>query len=216
MKKEILIIVSALIFSIIIGYLTNDLLLGTLTLATGLLSSYYASIGKRINYILGLINFLLIGYVSFVNHLYGLFFFDIFVFVPLQIKGYLAWSKHLKDNVVKVRKFTLKKGILITIICFLASLIIGYLLTLIPFQRLAFLDSASNVLDICSYVLFILRYKESWYVGLIGHIVFIAIWVFTFIDKGSNSLLMIIVGITYFLLGIYGIYKWDKIGKEIK
>lgn len=103
-KKNIIIIIICIVISIISGIITNDILVGGLILASGLLCAYFASEGKRVNYILGLINYLLMGYVSFKNNLFGIFFFYIFIFSPLQIHGFISWKRNLnKDNNVKVR-----------------------------------------------------------------------------------------------------------------
>lgn len=105
-KRNIIVIIGCTLLSIVSGILTNDLIVGGIILFTGLLCSYFASEGKRINYILGLINYLLMGYVSFKNNLFGIFFFYIFVFSPLQIYGFISWKKNLNgDNNVKVRQF---------------------------------------------------------------------------------------------------------------
>lgn len=79
--------------SIISGILSSDIMIGSTILATGLLCAYFASEGKRINYILGFINYLLMGYVSFKNNLFGIFFFYLFIFSPLQIHGFFSWKK---------------------------------------------------------------------------------------------------------------------------
>ena len=97
-KKYIIITVICTALSIISGILTKDLIIGGTILLTGLLCAYFASEGKRVNYILGLINYLLMGYVAFKNNLYGIFFFYIFVFSPLQIKGFFTWKKSLNIN----------------------------------------------------------------------------------------------------------------------
>ena len=78
-KKNIIITIICIIISIISGILANDLIIGGIILATGLLCAYYASEGKRVNYILGLINYILMGYVSFKNNLFGILFFYIFI-----------------------------------------------------------------------------------------------------------------------------------------
>ena len=97
-KKYIIITFICLLMSIIFGIVAKDLIVGGTILATGLLCAYFASEGKRINYILGLINYLLMGYVAFKNNLFGIFFFYIFVFAPLQVNGYLSWNKNLDNN----------------------------------------------------------------------------------------------------------------------
>ncbi len=67
-KKYIIITLMCLIISIVSGIISNDLLIGGTILLTGLLCAYFASEGKKINYILGLINYLLMCYVAFKNN----------------------------------------------------------------------------------------------------------------------------------------------------
>ena len=111
-KKNFIVTILCLIVSLITGFIFNDLIIGGSILFTGLLCAYFASEGKRINYILGLINYLLMSYVAFKNNLFGIFFFYIFIFSPLQVNGFISWNKNLnKDNNVNVREFTLKNSI---------------------------------------------------------------------------------------------------------
>lgn len=53
-KKYIIITFICLLMSIIFGIVAKDLIVGGTILATGLLCAYFASEGKRINYILDL------------------------------------------------------------------------------------------------------------------------------------------------------------------
>lgn len=208
-KKNLLITIICIVFSVISGVITDDLLVGGIILATGLLCAYFASEGKRINYILGLINYLFMGYVAFKNNLYGIFFFYLFVFSPSQIIGYFNWNKNLDhDNNVKVRGFTLKNSIIIIFSCILGSLLLGYLLTLIPGQRLAFLDSTSNCINLCGVILMILRFKESWWLWLINNVIDLVIWIITALSHGEGSMMMLLVSIGYLLINIYGLIKW--------
>lgn len=209
-KKYFVITCICVIISLISGIISNDIIIGGTILLTGLLCAYFASEGKRINYILGLINYLLMGYVSFKNNLYGIFFFYIFIFSPLQVQGFVTWNKNLdEEKNVKVREFTLKNSIIITLSCIVGSLLLGYLLTLIPGQRLAFMDASSNCINLCGVILMILRFKESWWLWLINNIIDLSIWIITFINKGEGSEMMLLVSIGYLLINIYGIIKWN-------
>lgn len=209
-KKYFIITCICIIISIISGMLSHDLLIGGSILLTGLLCAYFASEGKRINYILSLINYLLMGYVSFKNNLYGIFFFYIFVFSPLQIQGFFTWKNNLnKDKNVKVRQFTLKNSFIITISCVLGSFLLGYLLNLIPNQRLAFMDATSNCINLCGVILMILRFKECWWVWLTNNIIDLAIWIITAVNNGLQSLMMLLASIGFLLINIYGIFKWN-------
>lgn len=216
-KKYIIITCICVIISLISGIISNDIIVGGTILLTGLLCAYFASEGKRIDYILGLINYLLMGYVSFINHLYGIFFFYIFIFSPLQVKGFVNWNKNLdEEKKVKVREFTLKNSIIITLSCIVGSLLLGYLLTLIPNQRLVFMDASSNCINLCGVILMILRFKESWWLWLINNVLDLSIWVITFINKGKGSTMMLLVSIGYLLINIYGIIKWYIEAKKIE
>lgn len=214
-KKYIIITCICIIISLISGIISNDIIIGGTILLTGLLCAYFASEGKRINYILGLINYLLMGYVSFKNNLYGIFFFYIFIFSPLQVRGFVTWNKNLdEEKNVKVREFTLRNSIIIILSCIVGSLLLGYLLTLIPSQRLALMDASSNCINLCGVILMILRLKESWWLWLVNNVIDLSIWLITFINKGEGSTMMLLVSIGYLIINIYGIIKWNIEAKK--
>lgn len=220
-KKELIIIFFSFVLSVITGIISEDLIIGGSILFTSLLCSYYASVGKKVSYILGFINYLIMGYVSFKNNLFGLFFFYIFIFSPLQINGFISWRNNEdENNNVKVREFTFKNSILIVSLCILGSLLLGYLLTLIPNQNLAFMDASSNCINLCGVILMILRFKESWWVWLANNIIDLIIWIIIFINNGTNSFMMLLSSLAYLLINVFGIIKWNirirktKISKE--
>ena len=215
MKKENTIILICLILSLISGILSKDLLMGGTILFSGLLCAYLTSIGKKSNYIWGLINYILMGIVSFKNNLYGIFFFYLFIFSPLQIQGYLSWNKNIDDNKhVKVREFTLSNSILITSSCIIGSIALGFLLSLIPSQVLSFMDATSNCINLCGIILMILRFKEAWWIWLINNIIDLSIWIIITINHGENSTMMLLTSIGYLLINIYGMIKWQKATKH--
>ena len=184
-------------------------------MVTGLLCAYFASEGKRVNYILGLINYILMGYVSFKNNLFGIFFFYIFIFSPLQIHGYISWKKNLDSNEnVKVREFNLKNSIIITLSCIVGSFALGYFLSLIPGQRLAIMDASSNCINLCGVILMILRFKEAWWLWLANNIIDLIIWIITTMNNGTGSIMMLLVSIGYLLINIYGVIKWNIDAKK--
>lgn len=216
-KKYFIVTIVCLIISVVTGILSNDLLIGGTILLTGQLCAYFASEGKRINYVIGLINYLLMGYVAFKNNLFGIFFFYLFVFSPLQVKGFITWNKNLNnDNNVKVREFTFKNSIIITLSCIVGSLLLGYLLTLIPSQRLAFMDASSNCINLCGVILMILRFKEAWWIWLINNIIDLIIWIITTTNGGDGAIMMLLVSIGYLLINIYGVVRWNIEAKKAK
>ena len=216
-RKYLIVTLVCIIISIISGILSNDLIVGGANLATALLCAYFSSEGKRISYILGLINYLLIGYVSWKNNLYGLFIFGVIICPIFQIQGFISWSKNLNDDKsVKVREFTLKNSIIITLLCIIGSFILSYLLTLIPGQRIALMDASSNIINMCGVILMILRFKESWWIWLVNNIIDLGIWIITVIEHGEGSIMMLLVSIGYLVINIYGIIKWSIEAKKEK
>ena len=203
-----------IIFSIICGILSKDYLLGTLTLITGLLNSYYASIGKTYNYIFGGIYTLLSAYISYQNGLYGIAMLSLIVYFPSQIQGYLSWKKSSQNNEVEIRGFNAKNSIIITLSCIIGSIILGLILSKIPTQQLAFMDSSSNILNLCGIILMNLRFKECWIIWLFNNTIDLSIWIIQFIKHGQNSTMMLLVSLGYLLINIYGLIKWIKLSKK--
>lgn len=213
-KKNILYTVIIILFSLICGILTKDYFIGTLTLVCGLLNAYYASIGKSYNYIFGALFCLFNAYVSYINGLYGIALLSVIVFFPSQIYGYINWIKNKnKNNEVIVRGFTFKNSIIIISSCILGSLLFGFLLTKIPNQQLAFLDSSSNIINLCGIILMNLRFKECWIIYLFNNTIDLSIWIINVIKASPNSIMMLLSSIGYLLINIYGIIKWYKLKK---
>ena len=198
-----------IIFSIVCGIITKDYFLGTATLMCGLLNGYYASTRKVCNYVFGLLFCVFNLYVSYINGLYGIFAFSLIIFIPSQIQGFISWLKNRnKNNEVIVRHFDLKTSLIVIVSSILGSLGLGYLLTKVPGQNLAFLDSSSTILNVCSIVLMNLRYKEFWIIYLFNNIVDLIIWSINVCYGTPNAMMMLIVSIGYLLMNIYGLYKW--------
>ena len=198
-----------IIFSIVCGIITKDYFLGTATLMCGLLNGYYASTRKVCNYVFGLLFCIFNLYISYINGLYGIFAFSLIIFIPSQIQGFISWLKNRnKNNEVIVRHFDLKTSLIVIVSSLLGSLGLGYLLTKVPGQNLAFLDSTSTILNVCSIVLMNLRYKEFWIIYLFNNIVDLIIWSINVCYGTPNAMMMLIVSIGYLLMNIYGLYKW--------
>ncbi len=211
MSKNKVCTILIILFSILCGIISKDYFLGTLILISGLLNSYYASIGKTYNYIFGSLYCLLSAYVCYINGLYGIAILSVIIYFPLQIQGYISWLKKKdNNNEVKIRKFTLKNSIIIVSSCIVGSVLLGLLLTKILTQQLAFLDSSSNIINLCGIILMNLRFQECWVVWLFNNSVDLLIWIINFINKSSSATMMLLVSIGYLLINIYGLYNWVK------
>lgn len=216
-KKNMIVIIVSAIISIIIGIISKDAIIGSLILFTSIMNSYLASIGKKESYITGLISSILTSYVSLKNNLYGLFFFYLIIFAPMQVYGYINWKNNEDDSKnVKIRAFTIKNSLIIIFACIIGSFLLGYLLTLIPNQKLAFLDASSNIINLCAVILMILRFNESWWIWLFNNIIDLIIWSVTFKNNGMAAFSMFTSSLIYLIINVYGIIKWNKKLKDDK
>lgn len=208
-KYTTIISIIIIVFSFVMGIISNDIYLGFLALSSGLLNIWLQSIGKSSNYIFGCIYNIANAYISYINNMYGLFLLSLILYLPLNIYGFISWSKHKNtDNIIKFRKFKKSKSIFIIISSIITSFVFGFILGIIPSQRLEFLDSTSNVLNIFGMILLNNRLNEGWYVLLGNNIIDLIIWIILFINKGPNSFMMLIVSTGYLIINIYGIYRW--------
>ena len=192
-----------------------NIIVGISLVIVSTLNGYYASKFKRSNYIFGLLNYLLMGYVAFKNNIYGMFIFYIFIFSPMQLVGFINWKKNQDNNKnVIVRAFSRKNRIILITTCIVFSLVLASILNRIPNAKFTYLDSFSNIINLSGVILMILRFNESWLLWLINNIIDLIIWSNVVIIGGSYSIFMLISSIIYLIINIYGIIKWDNRIKE--
>ena len=209
-KKYSQIIVPALVYfiSIIIGFLSQNTIIGIIVLITGILNSYYASIGSKINFPLGIINNLALSYIAFKNNNYGLVIFNILLFMPINIKGYFEWNKNSNKNIVQNRSLGFKKGIVTIILSISMGIFIAYLLQLIPKEQLSYLDAFTNVISFMAGILLMLRYNESWILYLVNNVLDLTLWSINFNRGGFDSLMVLLMSVMYLAINIYALFKW--------
>ena len=189
-------------------------IISILIIVTSLLNALLASNFKRINYVYDFICYTLMGIVAYQNQIYGMFFFYIFIFAPLQIYGYIKWGKNKnKSNELITRSFSPQNRIITIISCIILSLSLAFLLRKIPGARFTYLDAFSNIINLCGVVLLALRFNESWWLWLINNIIDVILWNNVYHLSGSYSASMLLSSTIYLIVNIYGIYKWNSKNK---
>ena len=209
-SNEFLIPLLVCIISIIIGLTSKNTFIGIIVLITGILNAYYGSIGNKINFPIGVINNLALSYVSFKNHNFGLVIFNLFLFMPINIRGYFEWDKNSTNEKVENRGLGIKKGSVTIIISILSGLLIAFLLELIPGERLSYLDSFTNVISFMAGILLMLRYYESWILYLVNNVLDLTLWFINFNEKGFDSFMVLLMSIIYLTINIYALLKWRE------
>ena len=208
--KEYLVAVLTVVISLILGIIFDDYIWGTLTLIFGFLNAYYMALGKWQNYIFGILFTLTYAYICTINGLYGWLIFSVILYLPVQIFGIVNWFKNKTDEEVNVRSFTLKNSLIICGSVLVGSFVLGYLLSLIPSQNLAFLDSTSQIINICGVILVSIRFRECWYLWLANNFIDAIIWIVNVTRDSSNSEMTLITSIMFLIMNVIGLIFWIK------
>ena len=207
--RDIIVVSLSLAFSLILGIIAKDIILSLLCTFTALMGFYFAARGNKINYLFEIVNYVAMAYFAFKNHLFGTFSMYVFICIPLNIAGFITWKNNTKeDDVVAMRKFDLKTSAIVVSLCLVSSVLLGYILSLIPTQQMSFLDASSNCINIAGVILFNLRYIETWYVWLVNNILDMVIWTIVLVNGGPGSIIMFVTALVYLLLNFYGIINW--------
>lgn len=214
--KDVIIIVASLIISLLLGVVFDDYIWGALTLAFGFLNAYYMAIGRWENYIYGILFTLTYAYICTINGLYGWLIFTIIFYLPVQIFGIVNWFKNKTEDSVEMKSFNLKNSIIICSSIFVGSAILGFLLSLIPSQNLAFLDSTSQIINVSGVVLVSIRFKECWYVWLANNFIDTTIWIVNTINGTANAEMTLITSIMYLVMNVVGLVCWIKTERKQK
>ena len=209
--REFLVVFFTLAISILLGIVFDDYIWGSLTLIFGFLNSYYMAIGKWQNYIFGILFTITYTYICAINGLYGWLIFSLVFYLPVQIYGIVNWFKNKEDEQVQMKSFTWKNSLIICSLVILGSTLLGFLLSLIPNQNLAFLDSTSQIINICGVILVAIRFRECWYVWLANNIIDLSIWIVNIINHTPNSEMALITSIMYLVMNIIGVIKKNEI-----
>ena len=141
--------------------------------------------------------------------------FNLFLFMPINIKGYFEWNNNSNKDLVENRGLGVKKGIITIITSIIIGLIVAYLLGLIPGERLTYLDSFTNVISFIAGILLMLRYNESWILYLINNVLDLILWIINYSSGGFDSLMVLLMSIMYLLINIYALFKWRSTDEKL-
>ncbi len=214
--KNIVLPIGIVFISIVFAIVFNDFGLGILTLLFGFLNAYYMAIGKWYNYLYGIAFSVTYSITSAFNGFYGFAIFTVIIYTPIQIVGLVNWFKKRERGDVLVKSLGVKTDILLTLFVVLGSLLVGFLLGLIPTQNLPYLDAVSQILNLSGIILSCLRLSEQWIIFLFNNIADLAIWITNCLRGGPNAQMMLVVSIMYLVMNIYGWIYWVSLERKQK
>ena len=187
-----------------------------ITLICGTLSAYYMAIGKWYSYVFGLGHAVFYAYNGAINGLFGLLIFTAVFYVPLNIWGIINWFKNKQPDHVNMKGMTSKQAVFLCTAIVVLSVGVGFLLSLIPTQQLAFLDSTSQIINLCGVILGTLRFREAWFIWLFNNSIDLAIWIINTVKHTANAEMMLVTVATLLILNVIGLVNWVKIVNKEK
>jgi len=181
---------------------------------SGIFCVVLAAKGKISNWVYGIVNCILYGYLAYRSGYYGDSIINILYFLPTQFIGLMFWKTRLrsesKDD-VKMRKLTAKQGIVILLISLIVAVGFGLCLhfvdnwflvlmkrnvSIYSYFELVFgpgavlvgplLDSTTEVTQILAQILMVLAFAEQWVFWIITNIITIIMWVIVIVADPST------------------------------
>ena len=212
-KFTIIYFISTFILSFGLGILFKDkFLMGSTTLYLGFVQTYFMTKGKWYEEFFGMLETIMSTTVYVFACMYGSAIFSVLIYIPLSIFSIINWKKHENNDVVKLNKMTISKSLITILLVVICTVILSFLLSLIPTQRLAFWDACDVILNICGILLIALRYKEGWIVWILCNIVELTIWIIALLKGYSqNAVMMIIMSLIYIGLNVWGYISFIKL-----
>ena len=208
---EKLFMLSMLLVQIVVFCIVPDTPLGIISGISGVISVVLCAKGKISFYFIGFVQTISYLFLAWQNRFYGEVLENIFYLVTM-IWGIFVWKKNMEKNDdgtsdVKAKKFTPMQWLLSVVGTIIATIAIGYVLTLIGSAQ-AYTDAATNVMAIFAQLLMVRRYREQWIWWIIIDVFCIKMW----FVAGNWS--MVAMYIAWTANCVYGWHNWSKLNRQ--
>lgn len=202
-----LFLLGMLLLQIAVFFFCPDSILGIIAGISGVISVVLCAKAKISFYFIGFVQTISYLFLAWQNRFYGEVMENIFYLVTM-VWGIFIWKDNYKTDSndsqqVETRRFTPVQWIFSVIATAIATVAMGYALTLIGSAQ-AYTDACTNVLAIFAQILMIRRYREQWLWWLVIDVLCIKLW----FVAGNWS--MVAMYIAWTINCIYGWVNWSK------
>ena len=203
-----IIIACSIILTLSIYWKEN--IIGIVSSISGILCVILTGKGKLSSYIFGMINTVLYSIIAFSAKYYGEFMLNVFYYIPMNIVGFVLWSRNMNSENKEVIKTKLdnKYKIIIFGFSFISIFIYGFILKKLG-GSLPFVDSASTVFAITAQILCVKRCTEQWIMWILVNILNIYIWYINF-ARGGDNIATLLMWSVYLVNAVFMFIKWYR------
>ena len=179
--------------------------------------------GKIIGIWINIIDCLLYGVIAYFNQAYGELIKGVLIHNAFNVYGLVCWSssaKQTSDNNFSVRKFSLKRSLIIYPAFVAVTVGLYFILKAVGTNK-AFLAALVFSTSIMIKYLQMTKFRESWYFALACYCLNIVMWSAILVDgisKNNDWSVLPTVGgsIGNFINSINGLIVWNKLSKQSK
>ena len=195
---------------IINAIFTQDSPIAVTSAICGITYTFIAGKGKISCYIFGVIGSSFYCYLAFKNALWGNLALYLCYYIPMQILGFIRWSKHLNSKTNEIIKKSLPNTerlwlSLTTLLFTTIAIITLHLLN----DTNPIIDGITTIFSITGMYLTVRRAIEQWFIWMIVNFLSTIMWL-NILLQGEKVYATIIMWATYFILSIYFYYEWKK------
>ncbi|MBQ7567459.1 nicotinamide mononucleotide transporter [bacterium] len=186
----------------------TDTWIGILSALTGIANVILNGKGKLSTYLFGVVNVALYSYIAFRSKFYGTVMLYSCYFLPMNIYGFIAWSRHLDSEIYEVEKRRLNQrwhwllAGTVVLITALGGLGLDRLQGTMPY-----LDAFVTALSIVAMAASVQRCLEQWILWIIADIVTAAMWFIEY-SAGSSNIATLLMWILFVINGAIMYYRW--------
>ena len=191
---------------------------GSVAAITGVVCVVMVAKGNILNYLFGLINVTLYGYISYKAALYGDAALNILYNLPMQFVGWFIWIRRRENPesvTVTSRVMNGKQRVMLGFLSFVLVVLVGFCLKYLNDPQ-PFKDSATTVLSVIAMFLMVRAYMEQWVLWVVVNVISVIMWIIAFINGEMHSMLMVIMWIFYLTNSINGWYTWLHLSRSEK
>lgn len=217
-EKTLLFVATTLM--VVLSIIWKDSPIGLISSITGIISVILCAKGKISNYVVGTIYVSTYAIIAFQNKFYGEVMLNMLYYIPMNIIGFVMWSKVAKKKVEETNEVITRslsgKAKLITLGVGLVAIVLYWQLLNLMGGNLAFIDSVTTITSIIAMYLQVTRYTESWLMWIIVNITSIILWIVAMTTGDSNNITILLMWSAYLVNSSYGYINWKKLEKKVE
>jgi nicotinamide mononucleotide transporter len=211
---EVLWILVSTITILVLSLYWEENLFGIIMAISGVIWVVLSGSGNLSSYIVGMGITIIYAEMSFGAKYYGEVMLNLLYYAPMNVVGWIMWSKHINKDTKEVKKRRMKgKGLIFVL---MGSAVGVYVYGLVLEQMggtLPLVDSMSTVLSVVAQILCVKRFMEQWILWIIIDVVTVIMWIYAFIN-GGESIATLLMWIVFLLNAVFMFVKWYRESSE--